>query len=153
MMGKRLSRCALAATGAVASMGGGLLLAAPHASAAQSTQQIQCGADTYTIRTNNNNSSDMGGWSAAQVVGQPGAHGIPVTFSGTAVDTRTGATIFGFDQAKGGGHANQNQPVTSCTQMFSGTFDQISGGSTPPPGVLPTDTINMTINIGVVIKQ
>jgi len=140
--------------GVLALAGTGLLVASPLAGAAQSTQTIQCGGDTYTIRTNSNNSSQNGGWSAAQVVGQPGAHGIPVSFSGTAVDTTiNNQTIFSFSQTKGNGNANQNQPVTTCTQSFSGTFDEVSEGAPPPPGVSGTDDVTMTITIGVVIKQ
>ena len=58
--------------------------------------------------------SDLpGSWSAAQVVGQPGSHGIPVEFSGSFGDQT-------FDQAKGGGNANHNQTPTTCTQAFDG---------------------------------
>jgi hypothetical protein len=150
-MGKRLARCAVAATGVVASVGGGLLVAAPHAVAATSTQQITCDGTVYTIRTNNNNSSQNGGWSVGQVVGQqPGLHGIPVSFAGEAIDTTTNTTLFQFSQVKGGGNANQNQQVTTCTQTLTGTVSQLFGP--PPPGVNGADNAVFNLTIGVVIK-
>jgi len=150
-MSKRLVRCAVAATGAVASIGGGLLLAAPDAIAAMSTQQVTCGNTVYTIRTNNNNSSQNGGWSVGQVVGeQPGLHGIPVSFAGEAIDTTTNTTLFQFNQVKGGGNANQNQQVTTCTQTLTGTVSQLFGP--PPPNVNGDDSAVFNLTIGVVIK-
>lgn len=149
-MGKRLVRCALAATGAVTSVGAGVLVAAPHAFAAMSTQQITCGSDVFTIRTNNNNSSQNGGWSVGQVVGQPGLHGIPVSFSGEAIDTTTDTTLFQFSQVKGDGNANQNQQVTTCTQTLTGTVSQLFGP--PPPGINGDDNGVFNLAIEVVIK-
>lgn len=142
-------RCAafLAGTAAVA----GTLITAVPAHAAQSTQQVTCGATTYTIRTNDNHSSDHGGWSAAQIVGQKG-HGIPTRFSGTAVDLNTGQTVGTFDQVKGQGNANQNQATTTCTQTFTAVASDFFGPSLPP-GVSPGDQISLTVTIQVVIKQ
>jgi hypothetical protein len=150
-MGKRLVRCTVAAIGAVASVGGGLLLAAPHAVAATSTQQITCGNTVYTIRITNNNSSQNGGWSVGQVVGgQPGLHGIPVSFSGEAIDTTTNMTLFQFSQVKGGGNANQNQQVTTCTQTLTGTVSQLFGP--PPTGINGDDNAVFNLIVKVVIK-
>jgi hypothetical protein len=131
----------------------GIPLAAT-ATAAQSTMPIECGGQTFVIRTNNNNSSDHGGWSSAQIVGEGHGHLIPVAFSGVAVDTTAQGqpVIFQFDQQKGGGHANHNQATTTCTATITGAFADFAEGETPPPGVLPTDTVVLTINVTAVQK-
>lgn len=138
--------------GMLAGAAGAVLLAAP-AHAAQSTQTIYCGGTSYTIRTNNNNSSDMGGWGVGQVVGSPGTHGIPTSFSGIAVITDTDQVLGQFSSVKGQGNANQNQAQTTCQQSFSGSAADVFGPGQTPPGLDPNTPVTMTITITVVLKS
>jgi hypothetical protein len=149
-MAKRAFRGMVVVGTTVAAAAGGLVLASAPAGAAQSTQQVTCAGTTYTVRTNNNSSSENGGWGVAQLVGEKG-HGIPTSFSGSAVDDTTNTELFSFSSAKGGGNANQNQPQTTCIQTLTGTADEVFGGA--PPGVNPNDLVTFTLTISVVIKQ
>jgi len=132
-----------AAVGAVALAAG--TFAAP-AWGAQQLQPLDCGFGPLTIRANNNNSSEHGGWSAAQIVDGGTGHLIPTVFSGSLYDSTLGREIFSFSQTKGGGHANHQQQTVSCTQEQSGTLaDFLEPGDTPPPGSAPTDQVTFTI--------
>lgn len=136
---------------AVALAAGGF--AAP-AWAAQSEQPLSCDGMQLTIRANNNNSSDNGGWSAAQIVAGGTGHLIPTEFSGSVFDVTVNREIFSFDQVKGGGHANSRQDTVTCTQEMSGTLaDFLEPGDTPPPGTAPTDEVTFTITAVAVLKS
>lgn len=146
------ARALVAAGMAVACVG---ITGAGSALAAQHTDQLQCGNTTLEIRTNDNNSSDHGGWSVAQVTAdKAGTHLIPVAFEGSAVDLSVAGTpeVFSFSAAKGAGNANRNLPTTTCTLTFSGTWTEVSEGGAPPPGVSPTDMIEVTFTATVVQK-
>jgi hypothetical protein len=144
--GKRLG---MAVIGAATLTG---MLTAP-AWASQETSDISCGATQLTIRTNTNNSGDNGGWSVAQIVGAHGQHLIPTAFSGSLYDSTIGEVIFTFSAAKGGGHANNQQSTTECSQEFSGTLaDFLEPGDTPPPGTSATDEVTFTFTATVVRK-
>src|SRR5438874_7019354 len=92
------------------------LLSATPAQAAQSSQTITCDGQQVTIRTNDNNSSDNGGWSSVQILSGGSGHLTPTSFSGTATDTTVNQLLFQFSSAKGSGHANHNQQTVTCTQ-------------------------------------
>jgi hypothetical protein len=127
---------------------------APPAWAAQSNQDIVCNGMAVTIRANNNNSSDHGGWSAVQIVSGGRGHLIPTAFSGSAFDVTTNQVIFTFDQVKGGGHANQKQSTVTCTQEMSGTLaDLLDPGESPPPGTSLTDQVTFTFTARVIVKS
>jgi hypothetical protein len=127
---------------------GGLAMAAP-ATAAQSEMPIMCAGQQLIVRTNNNSSSDMGGWGAAQVVSGGSGHLIPTTFDGTFYDATIDQTIFTFSQAKGGGNGNHNlQPTAICTDTQTGTLgDFLEPGDIPPPGSSPSDSVVFTIRV------
>jgi len=126
--------------------------AATPASAAQQVQVIQCGGHDVTIRTNTNNSSDNGGWSAAKVVGDGTL--IPTSFSFAVVDHTNGESVGPFTQAKGGGNANHNQQTISCTQSMTDTLANLLGpGDTPPPGWNLTDSATFTFTVTAVQKS
>ncbi|MGN6609612.1 MAG: hypothetical protein ACTHMS_21710 [Jatrophihabitans sp.] len=146
------SRAAVAAVGAIAGAAGALVFAA-SAHAAQSTQTIECAGTQYTIRTNNNHSSDMGGWSVGQVVGTPGSHGIPTSFGGVATITGTDTVLGTFLSTKGQGNANQHQQQTTCQQSISGTAADVFGPGETPPGLDPSTPVTLTITITVVLKS
>jgi hypothetical protein len=135
-------------------MTGGTLAMAGPASAAQSTMPLSCDGTTYTLRTNSNNSSDMGGWSVAQLVDASG-HLIPTSFDYSLVDTAPGST-FSFSQTnqKGHGNGNANQQQVNCSISYDSTL----GAEAPPSfdyqstGTSPTDPVTTTITVTAVPK-
>lgn len=134
--------------GACALATGTLVLASP-AHAAQSVMQISCEGTTINVRANNNNSSDMGGWSTAKITDFKG-HLIPTDFSGQLVDDNTDAVLFSFDQVKGGGNANHQQGQISCMTTQSGTAGEFFGSDPLPDGVSADDPVTFTIAISAV---
>jgi hypothetical protein len=129
----------------------GLFAAAP-ANAAQSIQEVDCQGLQVIVRTNNNNSSDHGGWGAAQVVNFKG-HLIPTSFNGSLYDETTQSEIFSFSQDKGNGNANQNQPTINCIVDQEGTLaDFLGPGDVPPPNTSPSDIVEFTIYVTGVPK-
>jgi hypothetical protein len=131
----------------------GMLALASPAQAAQSTTSFDCaGVGTITIRVNTNNSSDNGGWGAAQVV--TGGHGIANSFGFTITDHATG-TSQSFVQPKSVGNANANTTGThtTCSQSQDGTVgDFLNPGEAPPPGMSASDPATATVTVGVVLK-
>ena len=136
--------------GACALAAGGLTLASP-AQAAQSVMQISCEGTMINIRANNNNSSGMGGWSSAQIVDFKG-HLTPTDFAGSLTDDLSGATLFSFDQVKGGGNASNNQQQISCSSVQTGTAGDFFGSEPLPDGVSADDPVTFTILISAVPK-
>jgi hypothetical protein len=140
---------ALAAAGVCTA---GMVVFAAPASAAQSELTLNCtGLGMVTVATNNNNSSEHGGWGAAQTVNIPG-HGIATSFSGTITDLVTGTSV-SFTQVKGNGNANQNttgQP-TMCSQTITGTVVDFTGGFIPP-GMSGSDPATFMLTVGVIYK-
>jgi hypothetical protein len=123
----------------------GALLGASPALAAQSTQSITCDGQQLVIRTNSDNSSDMGGWSAAKIVSGGSGTLIPVTFNFAAVDDTTGQQLFSAAQNKGDGNGNHNQATVSCVQTQTGTLaDLLEPGDEVPPGAQLTDQVTVT---------
>lgn len=123
----------------------GAVIAAPSASAAQSTQPFTCDGQQLVIRTNDNHSSDMGGWAAAKIVSGGSGTLIPTSFSGSAYDITAGQPLFAFSSAKGAGNANNNQPTVTCTQTMTGTLaDLLQPGDQLPPGTSLTDQVTTT---------
>ena len=138
-----------AGTGLVVLLGG--LAAAAPASAAQSTMEFTCDGSTITLRTNDNRSSDMGGWAAAQVVGDGTL--IPTSFSFSAYDETTDAALFSFTSQKGRGNANKMQQTVDCTQTQTATLaDLLEPGDELPPGAALTDTVTVTFDATAVPK-
>jgi hypothetical protein len=105
---------------------------------------LDCGsAGSLTILTNNNHSSDMGGWSVGQVVG--GGHLIPTQFTfslagvpaGTPYSTGTATTLFTGSSIKGGGNGNHNLTgsVVSCSAGIPSGMsvgDALAANGAPP---------------------
>ncbi len=128
--------------------GAGLAGLAGPAHAAQSTLPITCDRQQLTVRVNTNHSSQNGGWGVGQVVPGGTGHLVPTEISGSLVDNAVNQTLFTFDQAKGGGNANHNQPTVTCTASQTGVLrDFLNPGDTPPPGTTPNDpvTFNLTV--------
>jgi hypothetical protein len=157
-----LQRTARAALAAAATVGTALAFTATPALAAtpeghgRTTQQLTCGdMGTLTLITNQNNSSDMGGWSVAQVQG--GGRFIPVAFHFTVTVTTPTATETVVDQtmAQGGGHSHPNQATVECTQTESATVNDLLGDPEAAPvlaGFDPTDPVTFTFGATAIYK-
>ena len=150
MRNRTRSTAALAAVTLAA--GAGVAALAAPANAAQSTLPLTCNnGQQLTVRVNTNHSSEHGGWGVGQVVAGGTGHLVPTMISGSLVDNTVSQTLFTFEQAKGGGNANHNQPTITCTASETGVLgDFLNPGDTPPPGTSVTDAVTFTINATVV---
>jgi hypothetical protein len=147
-----MSRFLLRTAVAAATLGVGVAAASP-ASAATSTEVVNCGGTHLTIRVPTDHSSENGGWSVGQIVAGGTGHLIPTSFSFRGYDVTTHTVLFSDTQAKGGGHANHNQSVITCTETQTATLADLLGpGETPPPGVDLTDVIRLTFTVTAVMK-
>jgi hypothetical protein len=125
----------------------GAALAAPGSTGGPQTQTLSCtgGLGDLVIRTSNNNSSDNGGWSVAQIVNGGTGHLIPTAFTFTAHDDTAGMTVFTFTQHKGGGNAYQGEKPVTCSFSQTATLaDVLAPGETPPAGTSPSDVVTLT---------
>lgn len=105
--------------------------------------QLTCDGQTVTILTNGNRSSDNGGWSVGRVTG--GGHLIPTSFTFSLVDLATSEAVWSGQQLKGGGHANPEGQLVTCSQIepTGMTLGEIVASPDTPPGlVLPPGTEN-----------
>jgi hypothetical protein len=142
-------------TAAVAALaiaaGAGLAGLAGPAHAAQTTLPVTCDGQPLTVRVNTNNSSEHGGWGVGQIVVGGTGHLVPTEISGSLVDNAINQTLFTFDQAKGGGNANHNQPTLTCTASQTGVLGDFLGPrDTPPPGTSASDPVTFNLTVIVV---
>jgi hypothetical protein len=88
---------------------------------------------------------------AGQIVDAKG-HGIPVNATLTLTDLTT-STVLGTEvTATGQGNGHPNQPATHCSGvLFQGSASDFFGTDLPP-GVAPTDTVELTIDAFAIIK-
>jgi len=89
---------------------------------------------------------------AGQIVDAKG-HGIPVAATLTLTDLTT-ATELGIEtSATGHGNGHPNQSATHCTgDLFLGSASDFFGGDLPP-GVAPTDSVQLAFDGFALIKQ
>ena len=142
-------------TAAVAALtiaaGAGLAGLAGPAHAAQTTLPITCDGQQLTVRVNTNHSSEHGGWGVGQVVVGGTGHLVPTEISGSLVDNTVHQTLFTFDQVKGGGNANHNQPTVTCMASQTGVLGDFLGPrDTPPPGTMASDSVTFNITVTAV---
>jgi hypothetical protein len=91
------------------------------------------------------------GSGVGQVVAGGTGHLVPTEISGSLVDSAVNRTLFTFDQAKGGGNANHNQPTVTCTASQTGVLgDFLNPGDTPPPGTSVSDPVTFTLMVTAV---
>ncbi|WP_157371563.1 hypothetical protein [Angustibacter sp. Root456] len=105
--------------------------------------ELTCDGQTVTILTNSNRSSENGGWSVGRIVGD--GHLVPTSFTFGLVDLATGDTIWSGQQLKGGGHANPQGQVVTCSQVEPtgmSLADVLAAPDTPPGIVLTPGTEN-----------
>jgi hypothetical protein len=133
---------------AIAVAAAGSVLVAPAATAAQGDQPLTCDGQDIVVRTGDNNSSDQGGWSAAQIVQGWSGTLIPTLFQFSATDVTTGQPIFSGSQVSGGGHGHGNQATITCTQVTTGTLgDMLEPGDEVPPGTSLDDQVTFTLTV------
>jgi hypothetical protein len=143
------------AASAVIAASGVLAFAAAPASAKHAEQTVVCGQNTYVVRTVQSNSSQNGGWGSAVILEGGSGVGTPTSFSLSLVDNSLEGTptLFTFSSTKGGGNANHNQVMTSCTVTTTGTVaDFVPPGTQLPDGASLSDSATETIDVTVVIK-
>lgn len=135
---------------AAGALAAGVLVAGGPAQAAPTTEPYTCDDEITLIRTNENNSSDRGGWGVGQTAD---GHLIPIAFSGSAFDVTQGFELFTFEASKGNGHANHRQSTVTCTSSFTGTLaDFVEPGQELPPGASLTDVVTFDFEVVAVAK-
>ena len=146
------TRSAIAVAAVTIAAGAGLAGLAGPAHAAQSTLPISCNnGEQLTVRVNTNNSSEHGGWGVGQVVVGGTGHLVPTDVNASLFDNVTNQTLFTFDQAKGGGNANHNQPTVTCMASQTGVLGDFLGPrDTPPPGTMASDSVTFNITVTAV---
>jgi hypothetical protein len=88
---------------------------------------------------------------AAQIVDAQG-HGIPVTATLTLTDLTTSTVLGTETTATGQGSGHPNQPTTHCSGvLFRGSALDFLGTDLPP-GVAPTNTVQLTLDGFAIIK-
>ena len=151
---RSLTRSTMTVAAGTIAAGLGVAVLAGPAHAAQSTLPITCDGQQLTVRVPTSHSSSNGGWSVGQIVAGGSGHLVPTAISGSLVDTAPPApdqTLFTFDQVKGGGNANHNQPTITCTQSQTGVLgDFLNPGDTPPPGTSVSDPVTFTLKVTAV---
>jgi hypothetical protein len=139
--------CGVAATvAALAVLTGGASASGP-APPGKNLALLSCtgiGDVTVSVPRGGNNNG------VGQVVDAKG-HGIPVVSTLTLTDVTTSTVLNSQSKAIGGGNAHPNQPTTTCSGvLFSGPASIFFAPSPPPPGVAPTDTIELSIVVDVI---
>jgi hypothetical protein len=110
--------------------------------------QLTCdGLGTITVSVQRGENAD----GAGQIVDAQG-HGIPVEATLTLTDLTT-ATVLGSETTvTGQGNGHPNQAATHCSGvLFQGAASDFFGPDLPP-GVAPTDTVELTIDGFAIVK-
>ena len=108
--------------------------------------RLSCdGLGTITVSVQRGESAN----GAGQIVDAKG-HGIPVDATLTLTDLTTSTVLGSETTATGSGHPNQS--ATHCSGvLFQGPASDFFGPDLPP-GVAPTDTVQLTIDGFAIIK-
>jgi hypothetical protein len=146
-MSRRVSRIGTGLAALAVTVGGSAFVA-PAAHAAQGEQPLTCDGQDIVVRTGDNNSSDRGGWSAAQIVQGGTGTLIPTSFEFSAYDLTKDLSIFSGSQVSGGGHGHGTQATVTCTQVTTATLgDMLEPGDQLPPGTELTDEVSFTLTV------
>jgi hypothetical protein len=110
--------------------------------------QLTCdGLGTITVSVQRGENAN----GAGQIVDAKG-HGIPVEATLTLTDLTTSTVLGSETTATGHGNGHPNQPATHCSGvLFEGSAADFFGTDLPP-GVAPTDTVQLTIDGFAIIK-
>ena len=128
-------------------------LGATPALAAQQPQPLDCAGHQITVRVNQNNSKENGGWNAAIIT--DGGSGVldPTSFSGSAYDEALGQEIFSFAEVKGNGNANHTQDTVTCTDTTTMPLEYfLEPGDEVPPGASLDDPVDFSITVTAVVR-
>jgi hypothetical protein len=112
------------------------------------TVQLTCdGLGTITVSVQRGENAN----GAGQIVDTQG-HGIPVDATLTVTDLTTALVLGSETTATGQGSGHPNQPATHCSgALFQGTAADFFGTDLPP-GVAPTNTVQLTIDGFAIVK-
>jgi hypothetical protein len=137
-----------AGVAAFAAVSAGALLTSPAATAAQGLQRLTCDGQDIVVRVADNNSSDHGGWNTAHVVEGGTGTLVPTVFTFAVYDVTLDREIFSDTQANGRGHAHNQQPTVTCTQVETATLaDLLEPGDEVPPGAAPSDEVTFSLTV------
>ena len=148
----KTTKLLLAVTSGTALALGGLV--AGPALAAQQPQPLQCEGHQITVRVNENNSKEHGGWGAAIMI--DGGTGVidPTSFNGSMYDETAGQEVFSFEQMKGNGNGNHNQLTISCSDTTVATLaDYLEPGNEVPPGMSVDDVVDFSLSVTAVVRS
>lgn len=149
----RIGSRTAAGVAALAVVGAGVVAAAPAATAAQGLQPLTCDGQDLVVRVPNNNSSDRGGWNAAQVVEGGSGTLIPTSFDISAYDVTQDQEIFSAVQT-GAGRAHGNQATVTCTQVTTASLgDLLEPGDEVPPGASLDDEVSFSLTVTAVWQR
>jgi hypothetical protein len=144
----------IAASGLVAAAA---LIASSPAMASRGQDFVTCdNGASFPITVTNTSNDNSVAWGVGTISG--GNHLIPTSFSGSAVDTTVGVTLFSFSRAKGNGNGQHNQMQLACqTPTDTGTVADFLGGEPLPQewadmGVSLTDEVTITFTVNAVLK-
>jgi len=136
----------------VATASAGVVAAAASASgpAAPGKELVQLNCDGLgTIVVSVQRGENANG--AGQIVDANG-HGIAVDATLTLTDLTTATVVGSETTSTGDGNGHPNQPVTHCTGVLFQGYASDFPGTDLPPGVAPSDTVQLTIDGFAVIK-
>jgi hypothetical protein len=128
----------------IAATGIGVATASPSGPPAPGKELIQLTCDglgTITVSVQRGENAN----GAGQIVDAQG-HGIPVEATLTLTDLTTSTVLGTETTATGHGNGHPNQSTTECSGiLFQGPASDFFG-SDLPPGLVPTDTVQLTID-------
>jgi hypothetical protein len=123
----------------------------PALAAQPQPMTLQCDGHDLSVRVNNNNSKEHGGWGAAVVIDGGAGVIVPTYFSGQAIDVTLGTELFSFTQTKGDGNGNHAQATINCTTTQTMSLgDFVDSPDQIPPGASPDDVVSFTITVEAV---
>ena len=137
----------LATTGAMGTAVGAASASGPAAPGKELIQLTCEGLGPVTVAVQRGENAN----GAGQLVDAKG-HGIPVDATLTLTDLTTATVLANEMTATGQGNGHPNQSVTECTgDLFLGSASDFFG-SDLPPGVSPTDTVQLGFDGFAVIQ-
>ena len=134
---------AIVGTGTVAGMASASGPAAPG----KELVQISCdGLGSITVAVQRGDNAN----GAGQIVDMKG-HGIPVQNTYTLTDLTT-STVLDTEVTTTGQNGHSNQQTTHCSGVLLEVSASDYFGTDLPPGVAPTDTVQLTLDAFAIIK-
>jgi len=124
------------------------------AGAAQSPDTLDCAGHQLTIRVNDSNSSERGGWGSVQVLEGGSGHLTPVRFSGVLTDTTADIVLGDFNSERGSGHVPPSKTVAACTTSIDASVgDFVENLETLPDGVALEDDASLALTAYVTTSR